>query len=89
MTNRRTLKLPADEAQTLIDQVDGEDRQRAYAAIADGVRTAQDQWLDARFIVEALTHELVTLTQSRGSNVQVAAQLRALADALEAPVELH
>ena len=47
MTNRRTPKLSADEAQTLIDQVDGEDRQRAYAAIADGVRTAQDQWLDA------------------------------------------
>ena len=41
MTNRRTPKLSADEAQTLIDQVDGEDRQRAYAAIADGVRTAK------------------------------------------------
>lgn len=64
-------------------EVDAADRQKARAAIADGVKAAQDQWLEARFIAEALALELMATAKRDASTAEVAAHLRALAEAIE------
>ena len=89
MSGRLKPKLGAEETEELISEVNASDRQQARAAIADGVRAAENQWLEARFIAEALALELMSVSRRADSPIEVAAHLRALADVLEAQVDVH
>ena len=81
--------LGANGVEELVAEVSASDRQQARAAVAEGVQAAKSQWLEARFIAEALTLELVDIARTNGTPGEIAAQLRALADVLEAQVDMH
>ena len=82
-------KLNDLRAKALIAEVVAEDRERARQAIADGVRAAQDNWIEAQLIAEALALELIDFAQQDESATHIAAHLRALALAIESQSELH
>lgn len=76
-------------ARELMAEVVAEDRDRARQAIASGVRKAQDNWIEAPLIAEALALELISFAQQEPSAKQIAARLRGLAQAIEGQSELH
>ena len=80
-----------DKKQTLevIDQVIEGDRKIAREAVADGVRQAQDQWVESALIAEALALEIIKVSQSNLSENAIAAHLRAIAKSLESKKNLH
>jgi len=73
----------------LIAEVMAEDRERARRAIAGGVQAAQDSWIEAPLIAEALALELLSFAQQDQSARLIAAHLRGLAQAIEAQSEYH
>lgn len=75
--------------QDLLEEVVATDRKFARAAVNNGVRTAQQRWVEAPLIAEALTLELVDLAQISQSAGQIAEQLRAIASAIETQNPLH
>jgi len=79
---KRLPVLSTDQVETLTE-VDASDRRRARSAVTDGVRTAQDQWIGAHYIAEALTLELVAIAHTHQSAAQVASYLRELAQSIE------
>lgn len=84
MSQRPKPKLSADRVNELIAEADEIDRQNARLAIRSGVKGAEDQWVSAPMIAEALTMELVSYVQTARSPSETAAFLRALAEAIEA-----
>ena len=76
-------------ADELIAEVMAEDRERARKAIAGGVQAAQDSWIEAPLIAEALALELIAFAQQDQSASLIAAHLRGLAQAIEAQTEYH
>lgn len=75
--------------QNLLEEVVATDRKFARTAVNNGVRTAQQRWIEAPLIAEALTLELVDLAQISQSAGQIAEQLRAIASAIETQNPLH
>ena len=65
------------------------DRRNARLAIRNGVKGAEDQWVSAPMIAEALTMELVSYVQAARSPSETAAFLRALAEAIEAQPNIN
>ena len=61
----------------------------AREAIAKGVQDSQERWVEAGLIAEALTVELVKISQNIGSKPQIARFLRAVAARLEAEHKVH
>ena len=80
-----------DKKQTLevIDEVVEGDRKIAREAVANGVRQAQDQWVESNLIVEALALEIIKISRSNLSENAIAAHLRAIAISLESNKNLH
>ena len=89
MSRRAKPKLSVERANELIAKVNSSDRKDAHAAIAGGVRAAEEQWLDARFIAEALALQIVSIAERTGEGPAIARQLRAMADAIEARDEMR
>ena len=80
-----------DKKQTLevMDEVIEGDRKIAREAVANGVRQAQDQWVESNLIVEALALEIVKVSRSSLSENAIADHLRAIAISLESEKSLH
>jgi len=57
--------------------------------VANGVRQAQDQWVESNLIVEALALEIVKVSRSSLSENAIADHLRAIAISLESKKNLH
>ena len=89
MTDRSKPRIDPDIARELIAEVNASDREQARRAIAGGVKVAQDQWIEARLIVEALALELMAVAELSCSGADVAAHLRALARTLETRADWH
>ena len=89
MTRQSKSALSAGEATELIAEVQASDRAAARSAISDGVRTAQDQWLEAPLIAEALARELVEVASTTRHSSAIAAYLRQLAELVENRTDLH
>lgn len=77
------------ETQELIEQVQTADREIARDAVSKGVSDAQEQWIEASLIVEALAHEIINITRTSQTGPKIAAQLRKIAASLEAKPDLH
>ena len=88
MTGRSVSDLTMERVNE-IAEVDASDRKQARLAIAGGVRAAEENWIAAHFIAEALVLELVTVVQGNRSGAEVAAYLRSLAHTLETQGNLH
>ena len=80
-----------DKKQTLqvMDEVIEGDRKIAREAVANGVRQAQDQWVESNLIAEALALEIVKISRSSLSENVIADHLRAIAISLESNKNLH
>ena len=77
------------ETIAVIDEVVDGDRKIAREAVADGVRQAQDQWVESNLIAEALALEIIKISRSNLSENAIAAHLRAIASSLESNKNLH
>ncbi len=89
MSKRTKPKLDANQAYELIAEVNASDRAQARQAVASGVQSAQNQWIAAPVIAEALALELMALVQRNHADAQVANYLRTLARSLETQAGLH
>ena len=89
MTQRSKSALSSQEANDLIAEVEASDRAAARKAIAQGVQAAQAQWIEAPLIAEALALELIAVAEVAQHSRLITANLRKLADALEARADLH
>ena len=69
--------------QSLIEEVQASDRAFAQNAIAAGVDKAQANWIEAPLIAEALTMALIEVAQTTQTSDIIAANLRAIARALD------
>ena len=78
-----------DKKQTLEVMEEVVDRKIAREAIANGVRHAQDQWIESTLIAEALALEIIKVSRSNLSENAIAAHLRAVATSLESKKNLH
>ena len=83
------MVLNPEHASEYIAEVEASDRAAARKAVAQGVQTAQEQWIEAPLIAEALALELMSVARINHSNGMIAAYLRELADALEAQSDYH
>ena len=81
MDKKRTIAV--------IDEVVEGDRKIAREAVADGVRQAQDQWVESNLIAEALALDIIKVSSSNLSENAIAAHLRAIAKSLESKKNLH
>ncbi|HBD12714.1 MAG TPA: hypothetical protein DCZ13_11245 [Porticoccaceae bacterium] len=72
-----------------IAEIQTSDREAARKAVAQGVQSAKEKWIEAPLIVEALALELVSVAQTNHSSSMMAAYLRNLADAMEAQATYH
>ncbi|MBV1913783.1 MAG: hypothetical protein KUG72_00250 [Pseudomonadales bacterium] len=72
-----------------IAEIETSDREAAREAVAQGVQSAKEKWIEAPLIVEALALELISVAQISHSNSMMAAYLRNLAEAMEAPANRH
>ena len=81
MDKKRTIAV--------IDEVVEGDRKIAREAVADGVRQAQDQWVESNLIAEALAFEIIKISRSSLSENAIAAHLRAIAISLDSNKNLH
>jgi len=86
---KKETRLRSDEIADIISDVEGADRAAARLAIAKGVAKAQDEWLPAAYIAEALVLELRTITETNLPGQRAADYLRDLASALEEKANLH
>ena len=75
MTRRSGPKLSADRAKELVAEVVASDRQQARTAIARGVHSAKEQWLEAPIIAEALALELIAIAERNNLRAEVAADV--------------
>jgi hypothetical protein len=66
-------------------EVDDGDRTAARAAISEAVEALKERWIPVHLIGEAMGLELLLLSQTAGSEAELAAMLRRLARAVEAP----
>ena len=73
----------------VMDEVIEGDRKIAREAVANGVRQAQDQWVESNLIAEALALEIVKISRSSLSDNAIADHLRAIAISLESNKNLH
>lgn len=73
------------EAMRQILEVDDGDRTAARAAISEAVEALKERWIPVHLIGEAMGLELLLLSQTAGSEAELAAMLRRLARAVEAP----
>tara|TARA_A100001037_G_scaffold298108_1_gene321287 strand:+ start:351 stop:620 length:270 start_codon:yes stop_codon:yes gene_type:complete len=89
MSKRVKPKLDAKQAYELIAEVNASDRAHARQAVVSGIQSAQNQWIAAPVIAEALALELMVLVQSNQGDAEAAAYLRALARSIEAQGGLH
>ena len=69
--------------ESLIEEVQASDRAFARNAIAAGVDKAQANWIEAPLIAEALTMALIEVAQTTQTSDRIAANLRAIARALD------
>lgn len=83
------MKFISEDLVSLMDEANESDRAMAREAVADGVRSAEDLWIESHFILEALVAELVERVSETQSNQKIAIGLRKLADQLESKAELH
>ena len=72
-----------------ISDVRSADLRVAEEAIAKGVMESQERWIEAGLIAEALTAELVKISQNSGSEPQIATFLRSVAALLESEYKVH
>lgn len=75
--------------QSMIEEVQSADRKFARTAVAKGVQAAQEQWIEAPLVAEALMLELIDVAQSSQTADKIAANLRAMATAIEKQNPLH
>ena len=87
MTDKPKLKVK--QANRLISEVNTSDRRAARLAIAKGVETAQNQWIHAEFIADALAEELLRVAENNLTHQRAAAYLRELATLVEHQVNVH
>jgi hypothetical protein len=78
-----------EDTQSMIEEVQSADRKFARTAVADGVRAAQERWIEAPLVAEALMLELIDVAQSSQAADKIAANLRAMATAIEKQNPLH
>jgi len=83
------MALSPESASDCIAEVNASDREAARKAIAQGVQSAQEKWIAAPLIAEALALELVSVAQVNHSSGMIAAYLRQLAEAMEAKANCH
>lgn len=81
--------LTREHAVELINEVRTSDSELARAAVHSGVKKAQDHWIEAQLIAEALTFELVKIVALTQTNAEVAAQLIDLAERLKSQPDVH
>ncbi len=89
MSSKAKTPLDAHEAIELIGQVQEADREMARLAIAHGVQTATEQWIESQLITEALALELIAVARHNQSGEKVAAYLRELASVVESQADYH
>ena len=65
------------------------DLRAAEEAIAKAVRESEERWIEAGLIAEALTAELVKISQNSSSEPQIATFLRSVAARLESEYKVH
>lgn len=81
--------LTEQEQHQLIEDAIAASRETANAVIASGVAKLQEQWIEARYIEEALASEIISLAQQSRSGNQTAAFLRTLATWVEGRDGFH
>lgn len=79
----------SESASKRIAEIKTSDRKAARKAVAQGVQSAKEKWIEAPLIVEALALELVSVAQINSSSNMTAAYLRNLADVMEAQATYH
>ena len=89
MSGRSKPSLSSSRAEELIAEVQAADRDAARLAVGKGVEEAQEQWIEASLIAEALIHELVALVENNNSSGTTATYLRELAQTLDARSDFH
>jgi len=77
------------QAEIIIDQVQSADKETARAAVARGVKEAQEKWIESALITEALALEIINIARLSQTESRIAAQLRAIALSLDTKVNLH
>lgn len=82
-------RLSVGDANKLLAEVDAADREAARLAVTKAVASAQEQWISAEFIAEALVMELMTMAKNNLSTQGVANYLRRLATQVEAHSDIH
>lgn len=82
-------RLSVGDATKLLAEVDATDREAARLAVNKAVASAQEQWISAELIAEALVMELMTIAQNNLSTKGVASYLRQLATHVEAHSDMH
>lgn len=89
MTDQKKPDREGQSNHEIIAEIRASDSQDALLAIRAGVQMAQEKWIEAPLIVEALACELVAVSQEGHFGLQAATYLRQLADALETRSERH
>jgi len=82
-------RLSVGDANKLLAEVDAADREAALLAVTKAVASAQEQWISAEFIAEALVTELMSIAKNNLSTKGVASYLRRLATHVEAHSDIH
>ena len=88
MSDRAKPELSVHRANELLDEVRASDRRDARLAIANGVKAAQEKWIESSLIAEALVVELMGVVQNNNTKQTTAAYLRKLAESI-APADLE
>ncbi|MEM7098628.1 MAG: hypothetical protein AAF541_10260 [Pseudomonadota bacterium] len=83
------MNTNTDDVQKLIETVRSTDRAAARKEVANGVKSAQEQWIEAELIVEALAQELIEVAQTSLHGEHIAKHLRHLASVVEAHSAPH
>ena len=73
----------------IIEEVQEADRDSARLAIKGGVQSAQEKWIEAHLIAEALALEMINIVGTKQESNQVAALLRKRASRIEKKAVLH
>jgi hypothetical protein len=83
------MSLSRKRANVYIAEINAADREAARKAVAQGVQSAQEKWIEAPLIAEALALELLAVAQINHSSGMIANYLRELAAAMEAQADYH
>ena len=83
------MDAETDDTLELIANVRSNDRKIACQQVASGVKAAQEKWIEAELIAEALTLELIEVAQTSLHSEKIAEHLRQIAAAVEDKANLH